>query len=408
MPRAGRILLAASIALALSLVPAAPRAATDGAPAASPRPPGEPAYAYRPPPATGDGWSVARASAVGIDEAQLSRLVQSIIDVDPSARRAPRIHSILVARRGKLVLDEYFFGFDRGTPHDLRSAGKTFASVMLGAAMMSGTKIGPETRVYALLAGMGPFANPDPRKAEITLAELMTHTSGLACDDNDDASPGSEERMQQQAQQPNWWKYTLDLPMAHDPGSIYAYCSGGTNLVGAALVTATGTPLPELFRRTVAAPLDFGAYEWNLMPTDEGYLGGGAKVRPRDLLKLGQAYLDGGLWQGRRIVDASWVTISTAPRIRISPQTTGLAPAQFAESYLEADDGYAWHLNTLQAGGKSYRDYEAIGNGGQYLIVVPALDLAVVMTGGNYGQGGIWLRWRNEIVAGQIIKAIAD
>ena len=92
--------------------------------------------------------------------------------------------------------------------------------------------------------------------------------------------------MQTQTRQLDWWKYTLDLPLAHAPGSCYAYCSAGMNLVGAALTTATHTWLPEYFERAVARPLRFGPHYWNLMPTGEGYLGGGAYVRPRDLLKI--------------------------------------------------------------------------------------------------------------------------
>lgn len=370
-----------------------------------PRPPGE-AYKYSRPPVTGDGWATARAHDVGIDESAIARLVQRLVEVDPSARRPALIHSLLVARSGKLVLEEYFFGYERNMPHDTRSAGKTFASVMLGAAIRSGAKIAPESRIYDLLAAMGPFANPDPRKSRITLADLMTHNSGLACDDNDDASPGNENTMQQQPRQPNWWKYTLDLPMAHDPGTRYAYCSANINLVGAALTTATRTWLPELFERTVARPLQFGPYHWNLMPTDEGYLGGGAWVRPRDLLKVGQAYLDGGVWRGRRIVDASWVTQSTTPRAEISPVTTGLDPNQFSNFYIAGNDALAWHANGVRSGERTYREYAATGNGGQLLIVIPELDLAVVLTAGNYRQGGIWTQWRNNIVGAEIIPAI--
>ena len=304
------------------------------------------------------------------------------------------------------MLEEYFFGFGRETPHDLRSAGKTFASVLLGAVMRRGAAISPETRIYDLLSRNGPFANPDPRKSKITLAELMTHTSGLACDDNDDDSPGNEERMQSQRAQPDWWKYTLDLPSAHDPGSRYAYCSAGMNLAGAALTTATRSWLPELFDRAVARPLGFSRYYWNLMPNGEGYLGGGAYVRPRDFLKLGQAYLDGGVWRGHRLVDAAWIAQSTSKRVEISETTTGLDSAKFSESYSRGADGYAWHLSELRSGDRSYRAYAASGNGGQLLIVVPELDLAVVFTAGNYGQGGIWGRFRDEIVPREIIPAI--
>jgi len=391
----------------LSLV----RRAPSEAPNFLPRPPGEPKYAYHAPPQTGDGWSTARAGDVGMDETLLEQLVGKLIDSDPTARRAPLIHSILVARRGKLVLDEYFFGFEREQPHDLRSAGKTFASVMLGAAMMRGVTIAPETKIYDLVAGMRPFANPDPRKSQITLAHLMTHTSGLACDDNDPASPGNESTMQAQREQPDWWKYTLDLPMIHDPGTHYAYCSANINLVSAALTLATHAWLPEWFERTVARPLQFGRYYWNLTPTGEGYLGGGAYLRPRDLLKVGQVFLDGGVWHGKRIVGASWVTRSTAPDMEISEATTGLTSDQFQNFYIKGDegyasDGYAWHALRLRSGDRTYREYEASGNGGQLLIVVPELDLVVVLTGGNYRQGGIWTRWRHDIVGGAIVPAI--
>jgi CubicO group peptidase (beta-lactamase class C family) len=142
------------------------------------------------------------------------------------------------------------------------------------------------------------------------------------------------------------------------------------------------------------------------MPTDEGYLGGGAWVRPRDLLKVGQAYLDGGVWRGRRIVDASWVTQSTMPRAEISPVTTGLDPNQFSNFYIAGNDALAWHSNGVRSGERTYREYAATGNGGQLLIVIPDFDLAVVLTAGNYGQGGIWTQWRNNIVGAEIIPAI--
>ena len=212
--------------------------------------------------------------------------------------------------------------------------------------------------------------------------------------------------MQSQTREPNWWKYTLDLPMAHEPGTRYAYCSANSNLVGAMLKTATGTPLPELFERSIARPLEFGRYYWNLMPTGDGYLGGGAFVRSRDLLKVGQAYVDGGVWRGRRIVDASWVERSTKSYMKISPATTGLDQETFPEFYGEGEDAWAWHLNRLTSGGRTYREYEASGNGGQLLMVIPELDLVVVFTAGNYGQGGIWGRFRDQIVTQEVIPAI--
>jgi CubicO group peptidase (beta-lactamase class C family) len=354
-------------------------------------------YSYSLPIAEDDGWAVARARNAGMDEAQLERLVQRIADTIPTLPRAPLIHSLLIARMGKLVLEEYFFGWDRERVHETRSAAKTFASVMLGAAMMKGVRVAPQTPIAALLTREAPFANPDARKQRITLANLMTHSSGLACDDNEDESPGNEDVMQSQTAQRNWWKYMLDLPVTHDPGTYYAYCSGGMNLVGAGIAAATKTWLPEFFDRTIARPLQFGRYYFNLMPTLEGYTGGGVWMRPRDLLKIGQTYLDGGLWNGKRIVPQAWVTRSTAKQFEWPYRSENVSAGM---------DGYAWHLSTLKSGDKTYRAYAATGNGGQVLMVVPDLDLVVVFTAGNYGHGGVWGRFGDDIVPNVIIPAI--
>ncbi len=372
-----------------------------------PRPPGSPPYVYRPPPETGDGWRTASAGRLGIDETALTRTVQDIIASDPTGQPPTLIHSLLVAHRGRLVLEEYFFGYDRDTPHDMRSAGKTFASVLLGTEPARQAGLSPDTRIAAVMRELQPFASPDPRKEQISLSHLMTHSAGLACNDNDDKSPGNESTMDSQKAQPNWWKYTLDLPMAHDPGRRYAYCSANINLVGAALTAGTRTWLPELFRRTVAEPLQFGRWHWNLMPNGDGYLGGGSYLRPRDLLKIGQVYLDGGRWNGRRIVPASWVATSTKPRIQITPETTGMSADEFGNHYGGGADALAWHQGNVTVGGRTVEGYAATGNGGQVLLVIPEYELAVVFTGGNYMDGGVWGRWSQQIVGDKIIPAIS-
>lgn len=371
-----------------------------------PRAPGSPAYAYRRPPETSDGWRTESASALGIDEAALAKAVQGVIDSDPTARPATLMHSMLVAYRGRLVLEEYFFGYDRESPHDIRSAGKTFTSVLLGTEPARRAGLSPGTRITTVMRGLAPFANPDPRKDQITLSDLLTHSAGLACNDYDDNSPGNENTMDSQKAQPNWWKYTLDLPMAHEPGKRYAYCSANINLAGGALTAGTRTWLPELFDRTIARPLQFGRWYWNLMPSGEGYLGGGARLRPRDLLKLGQAYLDDGIWNGRRIVPASWVAESTKPRMPITPETTGLSEEDFGNNYGGGNDGLAWHQGDLTVAGRTIKGYAATGNGGQVLFVIPEYEMAVVFTGGNYRQGGVWGRWGQQIVGDQIIPAV--
>jgi CubicO group peptidase (beta-lactamase class C family) len=269
--------------------------------------------------------------------------------------------------------------------------------VLVGAAIQKGFHIAASSSITQLLASRRPFENPDPRKDRITLAHLMTHGSGLDCDDNIDSSPGGEDNMQSQTAKPDWWKYMLDLKLINDPGTHFAYCSGSMNLVGAAVTVATNTWLPEFFDRSIAKPLEFGRYYYNLMPTGEAYTGGGVFMRPRDLLKIGQLYLNGGAWNGKQIVSKAWVRESTRP------QTP--APGAPADT-ISGTDGYAWHLGYMKSQGRSYRWYQSNGNGGQLLIVLPELDLVVVFTAGNYGNFQVWGKFQSDLTANAILPAL--
>ena len=345
-------------------------------------------YHYRRPLADDDGWATASASEVGIDENALTVFINDIQRVNVADPSAPLIHSVLIARHGKLVLDEYFFGFDKGKTHDLRSGSKTFASVLVGAAIRQGQHVDINAPV---LSYFHDYRSVDERKRGINLKHLMTMSSGLACDDNDNDSPGNENAMQSQTAQPDWYKFILALPMKSGPGEHYAYCSGGVNLIGGVIRSVTGEWLPAYFDNVVAKPLDIRRYHMNLTPTNELYFGGGMRLRPRDYLKFGQMYLDDGQWRGRQIVRPEWVKESTSPQISAGPQSS---------------DGFNWHLYQLRSGGRTFREYEANGNGGQFLIVLPELDLAVVFTAGNYNMYGVWRKFRDELLPNSIIPAI--
>src|SRR4051812_36339349 len=346
-----------------------------------PRAPAAGPYRYQPPLAGADGWRTASLADAGMDPRPLTTLVQRLIDTDPLPNDAPLVQGLLVARRGKLVLEEYFFGFHKDRPHDLRSAAKTFTSILVGAAQADGARLPADAPVLSVV----PYAdlhNPDPRKSKITLAHLMTMSSGLACDDNDEQSPGNEDTMYAQTAQPDWFRYLLDLPMAADPGASYAYCTAGVNVVGEAVHRATGSWLPEYFRRRVAAPLEIDRFFWPLTPTGEGFAGGMVMMRPRDLLKIGQLYLDGGAWKGRRIVTRAWVAESTRAHVAVPDGSA---------------DGYDWHVVDLHTASHTYSAYYASGNGGQLCIVVPRLELVIVFTAGNYNRYPIWRKFRDEL-----------
>ncbi len=357
----------------------------------SPRTPAEPRYTYRKPIAEPDGWRTGTPEAAGLDGSRIRTLVQRILDTDPRQADAPLVQGLLIARHGRLVLEEYFYGFEEGRPHDLRSAGKTLASILAGIAIDHGAKFGPRTPVYSLFPEYTRFANPDPHKQQMTVEHLMTMTSGFDCDENaDEPRPGNEDRMQSQTAQPDWYKFMLDLPLAAAPGDRFAYCSGSVNLVGGIIRNTTRAWLPAFFDRYLARPLQMRTYHMNLTPTGEGYLGGGIHMRPRDALKLGELYLRGGVWNGKRVVRKSWVEVSTAPHPMNAHGT----------------DGYDWHLNDIRLGDRVYREYDASGNGGQFLMVLPELDLVVLFTAGNYGNFRVWRHFRDELLPQYIIAAI--
>lgn len=347
-------------------------------------------YTYRQPPGLDDGWATSSLQDAAIDAQAIAALIKTLERDALADPAAPQVQGLLIARHGKLVVEEYFHGFDAERPHDTRSAGKTFASLMVGLAMQHGAAITPDTPVASFFPQYKQLAHPDPRKRRITVANLMTMTSGLACDDGDDKSPGSEQSMQSQHRQRDWYRYTLDLPMVRDPGGNQAvYCSAGINLLGGVISHATGTWLPEFFDTYIGRPLQMRDYHVNLMPSGDAYLAGGIYLRPRDMLKLGQLYLAGGIWNGRRVLDRQWIELSTTRH------------AEFAADH---GYGYAWHLHEMKAGGHVYREYAAEGNGGQFVIVLPELDITVVITAGNYGDFKTWYALQ-DLVSKYIIPA---
>lgn len=349
-------------------------------------------YAYQKPIAEDDGWTTASPADVGMGVQPLQQLVQRIFDQEPSPESVPAIQGLLIARHGKLIVEEYFQGFDKERPHDLRSSSKSYASLLIGIALDQGAPFTVDTTVASLFPEYkGKLSNLDARKRKLTVAHLMTMATGLACDEDNPDSPGNEDRLEDSV--PDWYKYTLDLPMVRAPGDGKAvYCSANINLLGGVLRNTTRTWIPEFFTKNVATPLQMRGYHLDLMPDDEQYLGGGIYMRPRDALKLGQLYLSGGTWNGKRVVSQRWVERSVANQATMPDGRTY---------------GYTWWRHELRVGDRVYSQYEASGNGGQLVMVVPELDLVVLFTAGNYNHVALWRKFREELLPRYIMAAVS-
>jgi CubicO group peptidase (beta-lactamase class C family) len=356
-------------------------------------------YDYTPPRARNDGWRVARAADVGMSEEKLAAMVRTLANASRDSVNAFRLHGILVARHGKLVLEEYFFGENADKVHDTRSASKTLVTVTLGAAMQAGMKVGPETPVFATMGERSPEL--DPRKRAMALRHLLTMSSGLDCDDAaEEYHAGSEEYLTNQDTNPNWLGTVLGLKMLRDPGAKAVYCSINPYLAGQVVERATGHRFPELAWELVGAPLQMGRYYIGLDPLGNSYMGGGARFLPRDFMKLAQVYANRGTWNGRRILSEAWVRESIEPRYQIGSQseTAEIAPSRF-------NYGYLWWSTAYRYQGRVVRAYFASGNGGQIAMFIPDLDLVVGAWGGNYNDAGGSVTVR-QLVPQQILPAI--
>lgn len=345
---------------------------------------------YRVPVPAGDGWATASLGDVGMAAEPMRRLQEAIQSSDTPGPGESMVHGLLVARHGKLVFETYLHGYSREEAHDTRSAGKSFASLLVGMAIDHGADLSTNTLVHSMFPLEKPLKHVGRDKRAITVGDLMAMRSGLACDDDDSDSPGGEEAMQRQHEERDWYRYTLNLPMAQASGADKAvYCSAGINLLGGVVRNATGRRLTDLFQDWIARPMQMRGYHLNLMPDDDTYLAGGIRMRPRDMLKLGQLYLNGGVWNGRRLIDQRWIDASVTRHATFGPNH---------------DYGYAWHLHAFRVDGHDYRGYAAEGNGGQFVIVVPELDLVVAITAGNYGQFSVWYPLQ-ELVTDYVIPA---
>jgi CubicO group peptidase (beta-lactamase class C family) len=308
---------------------------------------------------SGSGWRVSRE---GFDVEKIRGLKLKV-----AQNIYKEVTSVVVIKNGELLVEEYFNGATRETLHDTRSVGKSFASTLTGIAIRDGHLRG-ETQTLREFYDLEKFANYSPAKAAVTLESLLTMSSGFEADDNDEESPGNEERMYPTA---DWVRFALDLRM--DGAEGWRYFTGGVVVLGDILHRRVPGGLEKYADEKLFRPLGVRKYAWSYTPQGVANTAGGLRMSSLDLAKFGQLYRDGGSWKGRQLVPRGWVERSFTRRRAL--------PGREGEFY-----GYLFWNKTYQVDGERLEAFYATGNGGNKVFVFKDRPLVVVITATAYNK----------------------
>ncbi|SCB47105.1 CubicO group peptidase, beta-lactamase class C family [Bradyrhizobium shewense] len=330
------------------------------------------------PPERGDGWP--GGSVAGDSLVNREALCGT---ADRLATSDANIHAVLVARDGKLAFERYFKGadeipgyiygrrvetiaFDADTLHNMKSVSKSVASLVVGIAIDRGLIRGVDEPIFSFFPELSDLRSPE--KDRIRLVHVLTMSMGLKWVE---ATPATGDDDNDETRMHMAWdpcRYVLGLPVTAAAGQEFFYNTGALTLVSAIIRKATGRPLDEFARENLFEPLGITGTAWGRYRGDTD-AGGGLRLRPRDMAKIGQLVLAGGRWNGRQIVSKAWIEASTAEKIK----------ANDAQSY-----GYLWWRGQTRLNDRKISWIGALGRGGQSIRIVPELDLVVAVTAGYY------------------------
>lgn len=320
------------------------------------------AYQYEPPPSLADGITTCTLADQHMKPIPIDSLMLRIIN-----RRYADVHSILIARNSCLVVEEYFYRFNRDKVYNIQSATKSLVSALTGIAIDKGEIAGVNQTLCKSLPGYETLACNEQNK-DITLHQLLTMSTGIPWDEQTYDYMDPRNTSSVAANEKDQFVYLLSLKRAKSETPVFAYNSLNHILMNAVLKGATHLENNEELTERLLKPLGIGV-SYIGGPTPMGAIGD-IGLRPRDMLKFGLLYLNGGRWNGRQVVPAKWVGESTAAKMHPT-RTLGY--------------GYFWWTREFQWHDRPVSSFFAWGYGGQYIFVVPEIKLVVVMSGSKWG-----------------------
>jgi CubicO group peptidase (beta-lactamase class C family) len=309
----------------------------------------------------GSGWEISKAS---YDKTRIEKLNSKIAD-----NLFKDVKSLVVIKDGKLLIEEYFGGATRDTLHNTRSVGKSFVSPIMGIAIREG-HIKSENQTLKDFYDLQKFANYSPKKESVTIRSLLTMSSAFDGNDDDEDSPGNEEKMYPTA---DWVKFALDVPMddKKKDGEKWTYFTAGVVVLGDILNKSVPEGLEKYADKNLFKPLGITKYEWGYTPQKVPNTAGGIQLTALDLAKFGELHRNGGSWHGKQIVPRDWVAKSFTRQIGLDNTT---------------NYGYLFWNTSINIGGKKHEAFFATGNGGSKIFIFKDQPLVVVITSTAFGK----------------------
>lgn len=323
---------------------------------------GQNPYKYSKPKDLDDGWKTAHLSLQNVDTTKIYQLFEQIHN------GKNRLHSVLLVKNDQIIIEEYFNDHFSNKQHDLRSTTKSIRSILLGIAIDKGFIDSIDDPISKYLKKPVPTKNLDKRKDKITIRHLLTMSPGFDCNDWDKKSKGQEDKVYKKR---DWLQYTLNLPMVNEPGAVSNYCSMGVVLLVEIISQASKMTIDKFSEQYLFNPLGITNISWG-HTSDKKVIPSGKRLymTSRDMAKIGQLILNNGKWNDKQIVSEKWIEESTTPKTKI----TGI------------DYGYLWWNIPFKINEKVIISKTATGNGGQYIMIFPKLNMVAVFTGGAYNS----------------------
>ena len=317
-----------------------------------------------PPEKVDDGWPVISPLKFNANIDLLDSMIQGVERGDYE-----NIHSILIVRDSLLVVEAYFDGHERNTSHEIRSATKSIGSILTGIAIDKGFISSDTANVFDYFKkDYTPSYGWNTQAKQVNLSHLLSMMSGYDCDDL--ATNFACENAMYNTD--DWVQYALDLPFAYEPGQHWAYNSSSLILLGETVARASGMKIDEFAKRYLFNPLEITQFQWYMSPKNRAWIGGSARMIPREMAKIGLLMLRRGKWEGNLLLSEKWIEKSTHKQGEMGAGGV--------------DYGYLWQRGSTLIGDELITAYWASGNGGQYIIILPDIAMVVVFTGGNYNS----------------------